>query len=906
MNNNDNKTTFLGLLKYTVNIPRIQRDYAQGREQTTTDVIRSRFLDKLMQAIQPEGSVHLDFVYGLERPGDKGENIFLPIDGQQRLTTLFLLHWYFLQSQADEDSDQLKSLKNDSDPLKPLKNFRYETRSTTAAFLRMLLEKRDSLLPKKSDAELSKIIQDQNWFQASWKYDPSISGMLVMLDAIEKKNKEANLTPQSVSADSLNQITFDLILLNKETDPDLLYRKINSRGRKLTDYENFKAELFQALDEQRQNGARDEGSFSSLKQKLDTSWSNYVFRLLKDEEKGKSKNEDRTEAVDKALLNLFCSHARIFLWNQASGKSESTTPANEKQSETPEKENTTDYLRARYYLEQIREKGGLEAFVKSFSENMEWWTMPSDAPHSYNRTIASHVASSKDIDSSKSQATELPIVIDFDGKETNPFKRICRSEDDLKTLCFFYAMGKLGKQLDEQKPSEEQIRQLHERLLLLRNFLFNADTEERYMPAMIPFIGDLMEKGSSVVLKGSSPSNSGIKQLQWPQEQLKLKLRRNWRTNNGEEDRKTLADLENHTLLRGDVSVVITGEEYSSEQAKKLLAILPKQGEDGNFQRALLTFAVSCTAEDFISTGNTKLMDTSVPKYLLYDTNEGGLREDLHSTKENAIKGNLRIMLGEFASNNYESLDGYLDALVQEKQKHGMDYRSYLIKYRRLLLNWCLELNDKGTVKGWKYCYFAVNPNKIPASLSVRQSRAQDYRSSWFWCLPELICLLCNPDLSKNPRVIGVEYKNRAMIRVNANDGILCEDKAFVIGKLLEKGNDKPDENRWSPCIKIEIPQRNAATGTPTDTLDRVLLGCAVVRALQDPESEEGKALRALREKQGNAGQQTWEWKLPSYDSHRGELGEDSATESVTVAVTNVSDSPAPAADTVSRNQEEP
>lgn len=880
MNNNYNKTTFLELLEnYTVNIPRIQRDYAQGREQTTTDVIRSRFLDKLMQAIQPEGSVHLDFVYGLKRPGDEGENIFLPIDGQQRLTTLFLLHWYFLE--ADEDPDQLKSLKNDSDQLKPLKNFRYETRSTTAAFLRMLLEKRKSLLAKKSDAELSKIIQDQNWFQASWKYDPSISGMLVMLDAIEKKNKEANLTPQRVSAESLNQITFDLILLNKETDPDLLYRKINSRGRKLTDYENFKAELFQALDEQLQNGAGDEEPFSSLKQKLDTSWSNYVFGLLRDEEKDKSKKEDRTEAVDKALLNLFCSHARIFLWNQASGKSESTTPANEKQSETPEKENTTDYLRARDYLEQI--KKSLVDFVSYFLKSMKWWTSGS-----YDKTIASHVASSKDIGSSKSQATELPIVIDFDGKETNPFKRICRSEDSLRTLCFFYAMGELGKQ--KKLPKER----IHERLLLLRNFLFNADTEERYMPAMIPFIGDLMEKGSSVVQKGSSPSNSGIKQLQWLQEQIKLK----WRSNNGEEDRKTLADLENHNLLRGDVSVVITGDEYSCEQAKKLLAILPKQGEDGNFQRALLTFAVSCTAKDFISTGNTKHMDTSVPRCLLYDANEGDLREDLHSTKENAIKGNLRIMLGEFESNNYESLDGYLDALVQDVQ--GMDYRAYLIKYRRLLLNWGLVLNDKGTVKGWKCCYFAVNPGKIPSSLSVRQYRAQDYRSSWFWCLPELICLLCNPDSSKNLPFTDDEYKNRAVIRVNANDDnddnddILCEDKAFVIGK--------PDENGWSPCIKIEIPQRDAAT----DTLDRVLLGCAVVRALQDPESEEGKALRALRENRENAGQQTWEWKLPSYDSRSGKLGEDSTTESVTVAVTNVSDTPAPAADTVSRNQEEP
>lgn len=867
MNNNGNKTTFLGLLENTVNIPRIQRDYAQGRKQTTTDVIRSRFLDKLMQAIQPEGSVHLDFVYGLERPGDEGENIFLPIDGQQRLTTLFLLHWYFLDNKVP---DQLKSLKN----------FRYETRSTTAAFLRMLLEKRDSLLAKKSDAELSKIIQDQNWFQASWKYDPSISGMLVMLDAIEKKNKEAKLTPQSVF---LNQITFDLILLNKETDPDLLYRKINSRGRKLTDYENFKAELFQALDEQRQNGeGKNKKLFSSLKQELDTSWSNYVFRLLRDEEKDKSKKEDRTEAVDKALLNLFCSHARIFLWNQASRKSESTTPANEKQSETPEKENTTDYLRARNYLEKIKES--LVDFVSYFLESMEWWTSGS-----YDNTIASHVASSKDIDSSKSQATELPIVIDFDGKETNPFKRICRSEDSLRTLCFFYAMGELGKQ--KKLPKER----IHERLLLLRNFLFNADTEERYMPAMIPFIGALMEQGSSKVREVSSPpSNSGIRQLQWTQEKLKLELRGNWRTNNGEEDRKTLADLENHALLHGDVNVVITGDEYSCEQAKKLLALLPKPGKDENLQRALLTFALSCTAEGFIDMGK------SVSKYLLYDTNEGYLREEIRSADENDIKANLRIMLKEFVKKNYESLDGYLDALDQEEQEkeHGMDYRAYLIKYRKQLLTWRLE--QKGDTKGWKYCYFSADYNR-PAFLKVSQSRVQNYQSSWFWCLPELICLLCG-----KVEVFKKQYEDKAVIRVNDNDDILCEDKAFVIGKLHEKGNDKPDENRWSPCIKIEIPQRDAATGTPTDTLDRVLLGCAVVRALQDSESEEGKALRALRENRENAGQQTWEWKLPSYDSHRGELGEDSTTESVTVAVTNVSDTPAPAADTVSRNQEEP
>lgn len=874
MDNNDNRTTFLGLLReYTVNIPRIQRDYAQGREQETTKVIRGRFLDKLLEAIQTEEhAIHLDFVYGLERPGVTGEKIFLPIDGQQRLTTLFLLHWYFL----------------DAKDVGCLENFRYETRSTTGVFLRMLLEKRDILLDKKDDAKLSKIIQDRNWFQASWKYDPSISGMLVMLDAIEKKSKDANLEPRGVSADSLKQITFDLILLDEGTDPDLLYRKINSRGRKLTDYENFKAELFQALDELPQNDER-----ATFKQNLDTSWSDYVFSL--------TTGKDRTGAVDKALLNLFCSHARIFLWNPDLGRSGSPTPANEKQSETAPKATTTDYLRARYYLDKIKEKRGLEGFVSYFLESMEWWTSDS-----YDNTIASHVASSKKDTGSPSPAGMPPIVVNFEGEETNPFKRICQSEDDLRTLCFFYAIGELGM----QKLSEEPI---HERLLLLRNFLFNAGLEERYMPVMIFFIRKLMEKGSSVVRdEDAPPPNSGIWEPQWRQERAKL----NWRSsrNKGDVDLKRLAALENHDLLRGNVSVVtedddsndITGDKCG-ERATKLLDLLPKPGDGGNRRRALLTFAVSSTDNDFIFRGNTTLMEASATRRLLYDTNEGKLREKLRSAERNDIKGNLRVMLEKLGKN--DSLDIYLDTLVQKEQKEVqcMDYRAYLIKYRERLLTWGLELNDKGAVTGWKCCYFAVDHAKSPASLSVRQSRVRIYRRSWFWCLPELVCLL-----GEKAEVVGGQAYEKAMIRVRVNDyedeGILCDEDAFVIGDPVKKDNDKPDENDWLPRIRIGIPQIHVAT----DALDRVLLGCAIVRALQNPGSEEGETLRALLQKaRENAGQHTedqrWVCKLPSYDSRSGELGEGSTPPvELTVKLINDGGTPAPAADTDSPNQDEP
>lgn len=70
-------------------IPIIQRDYAQGRVDPDINRIRNRFLSSLYHAIVDE-PITLDFVYG-----DIDENgIMTPLDGQQRLTTLFLLHWY--------------------------------------------------------------------------------------------------------------------------------------------------------------------------------------------------------------------------------------------------------------------------------------------------------------------------------------------------------------------------------------------------------------------------------------------------------------------------------------------------------------------------------------------------------------------------------------------------------------------------------------------------------------------------------------------------------------------------------------------------------------------------------------------------------------------------------------------
>ena len=99
MNESNCEGQRLGFLKLFerydhVEIPLIQRDYAQGRE--SAKAVRERFLDSLLAILKDDKQpLSLDFIYGEVMEEVEGKpSCFQPIDGQQRLTTLFLLHWY--------------------------------------------------------------------------------------------------------------------------------------------------------------------------------------------------------------------------------------------------------------------------------------------------------------------------------------------------------------------------------------------------------------------------------------------------------------------------------------------------------------------------------------------------------------------------------------------------------------------------------------------------------------------------------------------------------------------------------------------------------------------------------------------------------------------------------------------
>ncbi len=219
------------LEKYEVVVPVIQRDYAQGRKDK--EYIRKTFLTELKEYVDNETPVTLDFVYG-----NIEGNRFYPLDGQQRLTTLWLIHWYI----------SLKAGKLSEDK-KILSKFFYETRTSSGEFCKALCNKMPDNIPE----NIVDYIKSQTWFYSSWLQDPTISAMLRTIggdnaatdDNIESIFKDVNFDTYRDRLINRSIVNFELMVIGTEKLPisDDLYIKMNARGKGLTDFENFKADL---------------------------------------------------------------------------------------------------------------------------------------------------------------------------------------------------------------------------------------------------------------------------------------------------------------------------------------------------------------------------------------------------------------------------------------------------------------------------------------------------------------------------------------------------------------------------------------------------------------------------------------------------------------------------------------
>ena len=247
MSKNNDKVSFWKLLnEKKIIIPIIQRDYAQGREGK--EFLRERFLGQLFDALKDNANpLVLDFVYGSVE-----NNTLYPLDGQQRLTTLWLLHWYLALCAGTLSEDK-----------KVLERFSYETRISSRTFCQKLCSVTQSYQPQTHG--IATFVRNQTWFYSAYEQDPTIQSMLRMLngtdisdsnkmditDGIEEyciktgltKEKAKELLERLKGEDA--PISFYLLNMEDKNMPlaDDLYIKMNARGKVLTDFENFKVDL---------------------------------------------------------------------------------------------------------------------------------------------------------------------------------------------------------------------------------------------------------------------------------------------------------------------------------------------------------------------------------------------------------------------------------------------------------------------------------------------------------------------------------------------------------------------------------------------------------------------------------------------------------------------------------------
>lgn len=278
-----------------IRVPMIQRDYAQGRPAEAE--VRDEFLGALERALKlppddPTLPLNLDFIYGSVEGKDKAA--FCPLDGQQRLTTLFLLHWYL--AWADNRWNEFEELFRSNGHAR----FSYAVRPSSSEFFDQLVAYQPTCRPADlAGLELSRLIQDQPWYFRNWRLDPTIQSTLVMLDAIHSRFAVASGLFERLTSGSRPAITFQLLDLENFGLSDDLYIKMNGRGKPLTPFETFKARYEQVIERQfkgesRRIGDQEFSTADFVARRMDTQWSD-LFWSFRDKE---------TNTFDDALMNV--------------------------------------------------------------------------------------------------------------------------------------------------------------------------------------------------------------------------------------------------------------------------------------------------------------------------------------------------------------------------------------------------------------------------------------------------------------------------------------------------------------------------------------------------------------------------------------------------------------------------
>ena len=256
----ENLLTLLSLNNFIV--PEIQREYVWGNNPDVLEKFLKQIRDNAETCaechhIHSSKHLNIGFLYSykpsyIEYEHERIMDEFL-IDGQQRITTLFLLLLYraTIEGRIDDFIAICRADENDSNM-----GFNYKVRNLTQEFIVQLINHVKPEKDKDEKANVEKIDKafdfttdldnTPHWFLDDYKSDPTIMSMVA---AIESIKKIFSSTENHYFDYLLTHIHFWHFKTEATSQGEELYITMNSRGEQLSDNEMQKARTLPAEDQ---------------------------------------------------------------------------------------------------------------------------------------------------------------------------------------------------------------------------------------------------------------------------------------------------------------------------------------------------------------------------------------------------------------------------------------------------------------------------------------------------------------------------------------------------------------------------------------------------------------------------------------------------------------------------------
>jgi len=691
------EVTFWDIISHLkIEIPVIQRDYAQGRITNRINSIRKKFIQELVEIIKKDDAepMHLNFVYGriegknqklvfnknkeaienillavkgyadqcsiefdpkIKIPdyiNDAINSIFIPLDGQQRLTTLYLLHWYLLKNIEIENKDEL---------LKQLSGFSYKTRNSTKEFCDFIIAV-GSNLSYDPERSISEIIEESPDFFKIWNRDPSVKGMLTTLNEFHELFKDEDKRSYISFWNNLTtnrKIVFDFLDLDEYEQTDELYVKMNARGKQLSDFEHFKSWLHEFIKSK--SIIITEKNWSD---KIDTRWLDLFWKNRK----------DNTFAVDEIIYN-FLKSINLYEYVNLCDK------------EIINKE----------LINKIREPNEEKNFISmtDYEDSNFFSSISLDFTFSCLNKLANIDLEACNI--ALKDVTKYPFI---DSSVKLPF--IFLSDNWIPTLpdrVFYYSFLLFVNDISVDISNEDSMIQLKKWLRICRNLIYNT-----YIQSPDNFI-DAIKAIKEFSTYKNNVEEELLKEgfsLKFFDTQLKEETLKIQYFNKGENWKSRIIESENHTYFYGQIGFIFKllddPNDYSKFEfyANKLAKIFDNPEANG-----FLFYRLLLSKGDYLNQSNSK--------WSFCETNEGSLRTRQDNWRkvfnDDEKLEYLKVLLNEstsidisdnsimnYPSNNWKSF------FIKEKYTGNMSYINNRLIYWEN--DWDIKLLNKTTFTG--------------------------------------------------------------------------------------------------------------------------------------------------------------------------------------------------------------